>query len=74
MVISGTHDTIFIHVPKCAGTSVKSVLRQCGFKLILLDVQVDGHPEFSGRWAVRADGFLEVPDGGAGGHNAVLLD
>jgi hypothetical protein len=32
-----------------------------------LDVQVEGHPEFSGRWTVRADGFLEVPDGGAFG-------
>ena len=41
MVISETTETIFIHVPKCAGTSVKSVLRQWGFRLILLDVQVD---------------------------------
>lgn len=41
MVLSENQETIFIHVPKCAGTSVKSVLRQWGFKLILLDVQVD---------------------------------
>jgi len=32
-----------------------------------LDVQVENHPEFSGRWTVRADGLLEVPDGGAFG-------
>lgn len=32
-----------------------------------LDVQVEGHPEFSGRWTIRTDGSLEVPDGGAFG-------
>lgn len=41
MVISDTHETIFIHVPKCAGTSVKNALRHCGFRLVLTDVQVD---------------------------------
>lgn len=41
MVLSEANATIFIHVPKCAGTSVKSVLRQCGFRLTRLDVQVE---------------------------------
>lgn len=34
MIHSPTHDTIFIHVPKAAGTSVKNLLRQCGYRLL----------------------------------------
>lgn len=41
MVISESAATYFIHVPKCAGTSVKSVLRACGFALVTLDTQLD---------------------------------
>ena len=32
-----------------------------------VEVQVDLHPEFSGRWRVKPDGFLDIPDGGAFG-------
>jgi hypothetical protein len=41
MVIQEASDTIFIHVPKCAGTSVKTALRSCGFDLLRLDDQMD---------------------------------
>lgn len=41
MVISDELDTYFIHVPKCAGTSVKAALRSCGFTLLTLDTQTD---------------------------------
>ncbi|HOX05389.1 MAG TPA: polysaccharide biosynthesis/export family protein [Planctomycetota bacterium] len=30
-----------------------------------IDVQVERHPEFSGRWRVRSDGLLDIPEGGA---------
>ena len=36
-MISADHQTIFIHVPKCAGVSVRSFLEECGFGQILLD-------------------------------------
>jgi hypothetical protein len=36
-MISEDHQTIFIHVPKCAGVSVRVVLRECGFGAIRLD-------------------------------------
>lgn len=32
-----------------------------------IEVAVAGHPEFSGDWSVRADGKLDIPDGGAFG-------
>src|SRR5262245_52708539 len=41
MVISEATGTYFIHVPKCAGTSVKAVLRRCGFDFVTLDTQMD---------------------------------
>lgn len=41
MVISEQAEMYFIHVPKCAGTSVKAALRRCGFQLITLDTQPD---------------------------------
>jgi hypothetical protein len=41
MVISDATATYFIHVPKCAGTSVKAALRTCGFTLTKLDTQMD---------------------------------
>lgn len=40
-MISKATGMYFIHVPKCAGTSVKAVLRECGFQLILLDTRMD---------------------------------
>lgn len=36
-MISEDHQTIFIHVPKCAGVSVRSFLEECGFWRIRLD-------------------------------------
>ena len=36
-MISEDHQTIFIHVPKCAGVSVRSFLEDCGFSAIRLD-------------------------------------
>jgi len=36
-MISADHQTIFIHVPKCAGVSVRSFLEDCGFSAIRLD-------------------------------------
>jgi Sulfotransferase family len=40
-VISEKHETIFIHIPKCAGLSVRNVLRQSGFTLIRLDKKTE---------------------------------
>jgi hypothetical protein len=40
-MISEEHQTIFIHVPKCAGVSVRSFLEQCGFWQIQLDDYVE---------------------------------
>lgn len=40
-MISDTHDALFIHVPKCAGISVKTYLRACGFWLLRLDEKVE---------------------------------
>ena len=41
MVVGKHNDIIFIHVPKCAGTSVKSALRAYGCQLLRLDDQPD---------------------------------
>jgi hypothetical protein len=40
-MFSETHRAVFIHIPKCAGNSVRTVLRQCGFSRPSLDE----HPE-----------------------------
>jgi len=40
-MFSETHRAVFIHIPKCAGNSVRTVLRQCGFSRLSLDE----HPE-----------------------------
>lgn len=40
-MISEDHQIIFIHVPKCAGVSVRTFLEQSGFREIVLD----DHPE-----------------------------
>lgn len=41
MILSIAKETIFIHVPKCAGTSMKNALKSCGFRLTHVDVQPD---------------------------------
>lgn len=41
VVYSEAHETFFIHVPKCAGTSVKKALRQNGFTMSLHRMQPD---------------------------------
>ena len=40
-MVSEEHQTIFIHVPKCAGVSVRRFLEPCGFWQIRLDDHVD---------------------------------
>ena len=37
-MVSESREMIFFHVPKCAGTSVKMALSQCGFRDLLRDV------------------------------------
>lgn len=41
VILSEKNEIIFIHVPKCAGTSVKTILQQCGFRKTLLDLAVE---------------------------------
>jgi len=36
-MLSEAHQVIFIHIPKCAGVSVRSFLEECGFWQIRLD-------------------------------------
>jgi len=40
-MISEDHEMIFIHVPKCAGVSVRTFLEECGF----WSIKLDDHPE-----------------------------
>ena len=40
-MISEELQTIFIHIPKCAGVSVRSLLEKCGFAHIRLDEKVE---------------------------------
>ncbi len=40
-MISEAHGAVFVHVPKCAGVSVKAYLAACGFWLLSLDAKVE---------------------------------
>jgi hypothetical protein len=41
LILCEKNEAIFIHVPKCAGTSLKQALEHCGFRKILLDLDVE---------------------------------